>query len=457
MLRLGRRGIVLSLFINGLNITLYLIILVAACLNIVDASINFIILNAFAASFACLLVISEIRLPQLTYEYFRFLCTYRGRGMTYLLTPFNLYGGIIVVCMGLAFFMLSYVKLIPPLDGLILNIKKLDQWKEQKHFRVQLEAQRIFEQQLQQEQNLTRLIPAHHSNSMTAHVGSPKQLRAFSATNTGSTNFSSPGAGAGVGVGVGSGTDTSTRAGGVGTNVFSPPSLSQRPSYQPVFPSQASQQQQNRADQGTAQLPPSGLQKKQQGSTSSIGSEQRPQRQPHDGQFQHQGPRNTSDTFNGRSMDRKECAVQETRLPATQQPLQLNKTLPPIINTAELEGFPCPSFALSPPRTRRGSAADSEPGSPLQYLIVDDPLESAQGANHGNKAEWDRGGESILKSAPHHVKARHRWLPMETRTLGQQGVHIRVSINPQNRQANLIPFIHFSPTVIPPQDQQLRL
>jgi hypothetical protein len=49
MLRLGRRGIVLSLFINALNIILYLTILTAACLNITEASINFIILNVFAA------------------------------------------------------------------------------------------------------------------------------------------------------------------------------------------------------------------------------------------------------------------------------------------------------------------------------------------------------------------------------------------------------------------------
>lgn len=102
--------------------------------------------------------------------------------------------------------MLSYVSLIPPLDSLILNYKKLDQWKEQKHFRVQLEAQRIYEQQLQQEQNLTRMIPAHHPNSMTVHghmaIGSPKQIRAFSAINAGSALFNGTG---GVMGGAGSG------------------------------------------------------------------------------------------------------------------------------------------------------------------------------------------------------------------------------------------------------------
>lgn len=49
MLRLGRRGIILSLFINSLNISLYVLILIAACLNIIEASVNFTILNAFAA------------------------------------------------------------------------------------------------------------------------------------------------------------------------------------------------------------------------------------------------------------------------------------------------------------------------------------------------------------------------------------------------------------------------
>ena len=106
--------------------------------------------------------------------------------------------------------MLSYVTLIPPLDGFILNYKKLDEWKEQKHFRVRLEAQKIFEQQLQQEQNLARIIPAHHPNALTIHaqmaMGSPKQLRTFGAINSGSTHFS----GAGVG--------TNTTSAGIGAN-----------------------------------------------------------------------------------------------------------------------------------------------------------------------------------------------------------------------------------------------
>ncbi|KAF9161916.1 hypothetical protein DFQ26_004037 [Actinomortierella ambigua] len=145
MARLGRRGIVLSLFINALNIALYIIIFIAACFNIIEASVNFIILNG-SAIFGCL-VATPI--------------------------PFNLYGGIVVVCMGLAFFIMSFITLIPPLDGLMLNYRKLDEWREQRHFRIQLEAQRIYEQQLQQEQAFAGLIPHHlHTNGLSTQGGS---------------------------------------------------------------------------------------------------------------------------------------------------------------------------------------------------------------------------------------------------------------------------------------------
>ncbi|KAF9366374.1 hypothetical protein BGX34_003653 [Mortierella sp. NVP85] len=335
MLRLGRRGIVLSLFINALNIILYLTILIAACLNIAEASINLIILNVFAA------------------------------------IPFNLYGGIMVVCMGLAFLMLSYVKLVPPLDGLLLNYKKLDQWKEQKHFRDQLEAQRIFEEQLQQEQNLTRPVPAHHHpTSMTAHapmmaVSSPHQPKAFSAIHSGSTSFSS----AGVGVGA-------TSSGGVDTpaSMFSP-STSQRPSNYPRLTPQAQQHQ--RVDQ-ERQLqyhqPP-----KHHGSTSDVGSEKSPQEQE-------------AHTVDGTAVGRgKGCGAHGSSSQETGE--------------EGMTALPWPSAsAVSPPPTRRGSAADSEPESPLQYLIVDDPSEATPTVTFGGKAGWNQSGsldDGILKSALH--------------------------------------------------------
>ncbi|KAF9570949.1 hypothetical protein EC968_001139 [Mortierella alpina] len=430
MLRLGRRGIVLSLFINSLNVVLYLIILIAACLNIAEASVNFIILNAFAASFACLLIISEIRLPQLTYEYFRFLCTYRGRGMTYMFfgcliasrIPFNLYGGIIVVCMGMAFFMLSYVTLIPPLDGFILNCKKLDEWKEQKHFRVQLEAQRIFEQQLQQEQTLTRMMAAHHPNAHTAHAHmsteSPKQARPSSTISSGSTQFTSSGNGAGP-------------SAGILTDMFSPPiSPTRRTGNHPLLAMLLS-----KPDGHEPQFPHHQLQSKLQGSTNNLNG-------PSDTSLD-RGNKDHSAIGRGKGrliQERTQHDETPKSVPSQQErsqppqkdpkkPLRLDKSLPPIA-TSGLEGihqFSLPvTFMLSPPPTRRPSATHSDPGSPLQYLNVgnDDPMDPSEPTTNaipGGKMEWhaesDDDDDDTLKSTPGYAESQTQHDPLKSELL----------------------------------------
>ncbi|KAI9231140.1 MAG: hypothetical protein BYD32DRAFT_478504 [Podila humilis] len=363
MLRLGRRGIILSLFINSLNITLYVLILVAACLNIIEASVNFIILNAFAA-FGCLIA-SPI--------------------------AFNLYGGIIVVCMGIAFFMMSYVTLIPPLDGLVLNYKKLDQWKEQKHFRVQLEAQRIFEQQLQQEQNLARVNPAHHANTMTIHahhahlalgVGSPKLQRTFGA-GVGSVNF-----------------------GGAGhlAAMFSPPMI-QQPEHD---------------------FPHHQLQSRLQGSTTNFVAQASHEYLP--GSSTRQNDTNSKERTGrrGRNVD-------------TLQQNQRDRNIPPIITSGLNDGprlSQAHNYILSPPPLRRQSVASaaSTPDSPaLQYLPVgnDDFCQddTKPMVITGSKTEWvdgdekwpsSIGGDRILKTAPHlhndptPARSQYPTLPLRT-------------------------------------------
>ncbi|KAF9387272.1 hypothetical protein CPB97_002740 [Podila verticillata] len=366
MLRLGRRGIILSLFINSLNISLYVLILVAACLNIIEASVNFIILNAFAV-FGCL-VASPI--------------------------AFNLYGGIIVVCMGIAFFMMSYVTLIPPLDGLILNYKKLDQWKEQKHFRVQLEAQRIFEQQLQQEQNLTRVNPAHHANAMTIHahhahlalgVGSPKLQRTFG-TGVGSVNF-----------------------GGAGhlAAMFSPP-MTQQPEHD---------------------FPHHQLQSRSQGSTTNFVAQASHEYLPGSSTGQNDTNSRERTGRRGRNVDTLQNYQQN----------QLDRNVPPII-TSGLNDSPRPSQALNyilsptPLRRQNVASAASTPDSPaLQYLPVgndefyQDYIKPT--AITGSKTEWvdgdekwaiSIGGDRILKTAPHlyndptPIRSQYATLPLRT-------------------------------------------
>ncbi|CAO3566228.1 unnamed protein product [Mortierella alpina] len=462
MLRLGRRGIVLSLFINSVNVVLYLIIFIAACLNITEASVNFIILNAFAASFSCLLIISEIRLPQLTYEYFRFLCTYRGRGLTYMFfgcliasrIPFNLYGGIIVVCMGMAFFMLSYVTLIPPLDGFILNCKKLDEWKEQKHFRVQLEAQRIFEQQLQQEQTLTRIMAAHHPNAHTVHAhmstGSPKQARPSSAisSGSGSTQFTSTSNGVGP-------------SAGILTDMFSPPISPTRktgnhPLLAMLLPKHGSHE---------PQFPHHQLQSKLQGSTSNLngppdpssdrGSKEHSAIGRGKGRLLQERARHDETSKTGTNTQERLQPLQKD----LKRPLRLDKTLPPIA-TSGLEGihqFSLPvTFMLSPPPTRRPSATHSDPGSPLQYLNVgnDDPVdltEPAANALQGGKMEWqaesdDDDDDAALRStlayaegqAPHEpLKSELLPLRVNNKPAPPHDPFRRASLSPKNPAGSL--------------------
>lgn len=297
--------------------------------------------------------------------------------------------------MGIAFFMMSYVTLIPPLDGLVLNYNKLDQWKEQKHFQVQLEAQRIFEQQLQQEQNLTRVNPVHHANAMTIHahhahlalgVASPKLQRTFG-EGVGSVNF-----------------------GGAGhpAAMFSPP-MTQQPEHD---------------------FPHHQLQSRLQGSTTNFVAQASHEYLPGSSTRQ-------NDTVNSRERTGRRGRDIETLQHFQQN--QFDRHVPPIV-TSGLNDSPrisqAHNYILSPPPLRRQSVASaaSTPDSPaLQYLPVgnDDYYQddNKSTAITGSKTEWVdgdekwaslMGGDRILKTAPHPyndptpTRTQHPTLPLRT-------------------------------------------
>ncbi|KAG0206723.1 hypothetical protein BGX28_001868 [Mortierella sp. GBA30] len=324
--------------------------------------------------------------------------------------------------MGLAFFTLSYVTLIPPLDGFILNYKKLDEWKEQKHFRVQLEAQRIFEQQLQQEQNLVRTISTHQPNHHTVHshisIGSPKPARPSTSSNSESTHF----AGAGTSV-------MTSAAAGVGSllTMFSPP-ISPTKRFLSHPPLAAILQK--TCNQEPQLFPHHQLQSKLQKSTGNFSSLSYTVNEmagkEHSAVGKGKGRCTQEQALNDEQMKalafQHEEDLQQTQK-ERQKPLRLDKSLPPIVTTG-LEGIhqlniPA-TFMLSPPPTRRANAVQSDPDSPLQYLCVgnDDPIEptnSVPEVTSGGKMEWkgddDEDHENIglsdghiLRSAPHCYK-----------------------------------------------------
>lgn len=332
--------------------------------------------------------------------------------------------------------MLSYVSLIPPLDSLILNYKKLDQWKEQKHFRVQLEAQRIYEQQLQQEQSLTRMIPAHHPNSMTVHghmaMGSPKQIRALSAINAGSALFNETGgimgaAGSGgVYEGAGNGGGGPSGGGGSLTVMFSPPiSPSRRVDYHPL--SGASLSGQQHYSEQEVQFPRHQPQSKLQGSVSNFlpsgagGGYQTTQQMATVSQDNlamtsgHHDPASSSlqDRASVTQIKGRHSLQQgQNMLPYDDQTVlegrrsrrqfigahagAQDKSHPPIVTSGvgvgdQQRNFALPAtFALSPPPARRWSNTTSVPGSPLQYLCVnngDSTPTSSQASDFDNQSE----------------------------------------------------------------------
>lgn len=293
--------------------------------------------------------------------------------------------------MGIAFFMMSYVTLIPPLDGLVLNYKKLDRWKEQKHFRVQLEAQRIFEQQLQQEQNLARVNPVHHANAMTIHahhahlalgLGSPKLQRTFGA-GVGSANF-----------------------GGAGhlAAMFSPP-----------------------MSQPEHDFPHHQLQSRLHGSTTNFVIQASHEYLP--GSTRQHDVTSSKERAGrrGRDVDTLQQNFQQT---------ERGRKVPPIVtsglNDGPRLGLQAQNYILSPPLMRRQSITSSSPGSPaLQYLPVGDDY--SQDDNKptiapGSKTEWvdedekwagSTGGDRILKTAPHQyndptTRSGHPTLPLRT-------------------------------------------
>lgn len=306
---------------------------------------------------------------------------------------FNLYGGIIIVCMGIAFFMMSYVTLIPPLDGLVLNYKKLDLWKEQKHFRVQLEAQRIFEQQLQQEQNLARVNPVHHANATTIHahhahlalgVGSPKLQRTFGAGVGGSVNF-----------------------GGAGhlAAMFSPP-----------------------MSQPEHDFPHHQLQSRFHGSTTNFIAQASHEYLP-------SGSTRQNDILTN-SKERTERRCRDVNSPQQNfRQNQLGRNVPPIVtsglNDSPGLGSQGQNYILSPPLVRRQSLT-APPDSPaLQYLPVGDDYsqdDNRTTITPGSKTEWidgdekwtgSTGGDRILKTAPHPyndptTRSGHPTLPLRT-------------------------------------------
>ncbi|RUP49817.1 LOW QUALITY PROTEIN: hypothetical protein BC936DRAFT_141367 [Jimgerdemannia flammicorona] len=67
--------------LNSLNILCYLLVIVGSFMNTTSGRFAEIVLNVYSVLMCIALIFNEIKTPDITREYFRFLCVYRGRGL----------------------------------------------------------------------------------------------------------------------------------------------------------------------------------------------------------------------------------------------------------------------------------------------------------------------------------------------------------------------------------------
>ncbi|RKP36508.1 COPI associated protein-domain-containing protein [Dimargaris cristalligena] len=119
----------LFLFFNFLNLAVLGLVIAVSCQNVIRSPTNVIIYNAYTGFLCLLLFFAEFRLPGFVHEYLRFLCTYRGRGLLYTFfgclvyanTVFNIVACVLVVTVGVAYFIISWVPMASPSFGLLEN------------------------------------------------------------------------------------------------------------------------------------------------------------------------------------------------------------------------------------------------------------------------------------------------------------------------------------------------
>ncbi|RUS23939.1 COPI associated protein-domain-containing protein [Jimgerdemannia flammicorona] len=129
MLSKSRLENVTFLSLNALNIVCYLLVIVACLVSMATSGkVMEMPMQAYATLVCIALVANEIRTPQFTKDYLRFICVYRGRGLLFVFlaclilqdSPFNIVVAIFNLAVGLAYLILSYTGM-DPLPSLLAN------------------------------------------------------------------------------------------------------------------------------------------------------------------------------------------------------------------------------------------------------------------------------------------------------------------------------------------------
>ncbi|RKP06824.1 COPI associated protein-domain-containing protein [Thamnocephalis sphaerospora] len=116
----------LALLLSVLNMAVYIVVIIAAIFNLLSADFPTIINNVYVIVLSLCLMVNEFRAPPLVLEYFKFTCTYLGRGLVFFFLgcvvirrqDFNIAAGIMAASAGVFYFVLSFTPGVPRLAGI---------------------------------------------------------------------------------------------------------------------------------------------------------------------------------------------------------------------------------------------------------------------------------------------------------------------------------------------------
>ncbi|KAI9018077.1 COPI associated protein-domain-containing protein [Phycomyces nitens] len=126
---------ILSLGLNGMNISLYLLVIASTIVKCLNANFSQIVMGIYGIIIAALLVVNEFHLSNVSIDYFPFLSLYRGRGMVLIffgclvldVAVVNIIAGTLNLAFGFLYIIMSYIPSYPPLRPIGINWQN---WKD---------------------------------------------------------------------------------------------------------------------------------------------------------------------------------------------------------------------------------------------------------------------------------------------------------------------------------------
>ncbi|KAI9595266.1 COPI associated protein-domain-containing protein [Syncephalis fuscata] len=182
--RLDRFG--LAILLCTLNILVYIVVIIAAILNLLSADFATIIINVYIIILSLCLIVNEFQTPVLVQEYFKFTCTFLGRGLVFFFLGcvvirrerFNVVAGIVAAAVGVFYLILSFTPGTPSLLGLFVVFReRRDYWNEREAKKLSQQAAR------------SQIIVTNHLNNQSNQTLATKTISPYASGHPSQVSF----------------------------------------------------------------------------------------------------------------------------------------------------------------------------------------------------------------------------------------------------------------------------